>query len=217
MPVEVRTRISVPIGQHSHPAQFYSFNGFPPKEEHILVALGSYAREDQPPETPLVRIHSECMTGDLFGSQRCDCGPQLDEAIELFHNEGGYLIYLRQEGRGIGLYAKLDAYVLQDQGLDTYEANRSLNYPDDLRAFLPAAEMLRAIGVTQVRLLTNNPQKVAHLAAGGIFVQEVLPTGVFVNENNHRYLHTKATYAKHTLRLRDTKLDRPPVKGDRVT
>jgi GTP cyclohydrolase II len=167
--------------------------------EHFLVALGPYQEQ----ETALVRIHSECITGDLFGSERCDCGPQLNEAIQLLDEEGGYLVYLRQEGRGIGLYAKLDAYVLQDQGLDTYEANRHLNYPEDLRNYRPAAEMLRAIGVTRVRLLTNNPQKVEHLRAGGVEVVEVVPTGVFLTEVNRRYLRTKVLRAQHTLRLSD--------------
>lgn len=199
MRVAVRTKVAVPVGPHVVPATFYSFDGFPPGDEHFLVALGPHDQQD----TALVRIHSECITGDLFGSQRCDCGPQLREAIQRFHDEGGYLIYLRQEGRGIGLYAKLDAYVLQDQGFDTYEANRHLNFPDDLRAYQPAAEMLRAIGVTRVRLLTNNPQKVEGLETGGVEVTEVLPTGVFVNEVNSRYLQTKASHARHTLHLSD--------------
>jgi GTP cyclohydrolase II len=199
MRVSVRTEIAIPVGRPAVPAIFYSFDGFPPGQEHFLVALGPF----QAQEPTLVRIHSECITGDLFDSQRCDCGPQLQEAIQRFHEDGGYIVYLRQEGRGIGLYAKLDAYALQDTGLDTYEANRHLNYPDDLRAYAPAAEMLRAVGVTRMRLLTNNPQKVEDLRASGLEVAEVVPTGVFVNDINSRYLQTKIAHARHTMRLAD--------------
>lgn len=200
MPVAVRTQVTIPVGPMAVPATFYSFHGFPPGEEHILVELGPQ-KED---EAALVRIHSECFTGDLFGSWRCDCGPQLLEALEILNEQGGYLVYLRQEGRGIGLYAKLDAYVLQDQGFDTYEANRHLNFPDDLRVYRPAADMLRAVGVTRVRLLTNNPQKVEDLRLSDIDVVEVVPTGVFVNEVNSRYLQAKVLRARHTLRLSDS-------------
>lgn len=207
MPVAVRTEVDIPIGAFGTPATFYSFHGFPPGQEHILVALGS-PQEDG---TALVRVHSECLTGDLFGSRRCDCGPQLAEALQHLDEEGGYLVYLRQEGRGIGLYAKLDAYVLQDQGFDTYEANRHLNFPDDLRVYRPAADMLRAVGVTRVRLLTNNPEKVEHLKLCGIDVTEVVPTGVFVNEANSRYLQAKVVRARHTLRLSDPE-HRPPTR-----
>ncbi len=199
MRVSVRTEVAIPLGPRAVPATFTTFDGLPPGQEHFLVALGPCRGQDP----VLVRIHSECITGDLFHSCRCDCGPQLAEAVERGHAEGGYIVYLRQEGRGIGLYAKLDAYVLQDQGLDTYEANRHLNFPDDLRAYVAAAEMLRAAGVTRVRLLTNNPQKVTDLRAAGLDVVEVVPTGVFVNEINSRYLQTKVAHARHTMRLTD--------------
>ena len=112
---------------------------------------------------PLVRLHSECLTGDVFGSQRCDCGPQLREAIERITERGGYVLYLRQEGRGIGLYAKLDAYALQDAGLDTYQANLALGHAEDERDYTPAAQMLLALGASRVALLTNNPDKVEQL------------------------------------------------------
>ena len=112
---------------------------------------------------PLVRPHSECLTGDVFGSQRCDCGPQLREAVERIADSGGFLLYLRQEGRGIGLYAKLDAYALQDTGLDTYEANLALGHGEDERSYLVAAQMLHALGVSRVALLSNNPDKARQL------------------------------------------------------
>ena len=121
---------------------------------------------------PLVRLHSECLTGDVFGSQRCDCGPQLREAVERIADAGGFLLYLRQEGRGIGLYAKLDAYALQDAGLDTYEANLALGFAADERDYTVAAQMLRALGVSRVALLSNNPDKAAQLTGLGITVTE---------------------------------------------
>ena len=199
MRLTVRTEVAIPVGHPPVPAIFTTFDGLPPGQEHFVVGLGPCRGQDP----VLVRIHSECITGDLFASRRCDCGPQLEEAVNRFHRDGGYVVYLRQEGRGIGLYAKLEAYVLQDQGLDTYEANRHLNFPDDLRAYVSAAEMLRATGVTRVRLLTNNPQKVTDLRLAGLDVVEVVPTGVFADEINHRYLQSKVSHARHTLRLSD--------------
>jgi GTP cyclohydrolase II len=185
--VSVRNRVSIPILNGEVTGLFHGFTGFARSEEHFAVAFGSPNAD-----LPLVRVHSECITGDLFGSQLCDCGPQLHEAIHRLDREGGYLLYLRQEGRGIGLYAKLDAYLLQARGLDTYEANNRLNYPDDLRDFACAADMLRALGVGRVRLLTNNPVKVEQLKANGIEVVESVPTGVHVNRHNWHYLQAKA-------------------------
>ena len=118
-----------------------------------------------------MRLHSECLTGDVFGSQRCDCGPQLREAVERIATAGGFLLYLRQEGRGIGLYAKLDAYALQDDGLDTYDANLALGFGADERDYTVAAQMLLALGVRRVALLTNNPDKVHQLERLGIEVR----------------------------------------------
>src|SRR5690606_14203700 len=125
----------------------------PDGKEHFAVGFGKW--KEQP--TPLARIHSECLTGDLFGSRHCDCGDQLNESLSRFRNSGGILLYLRQEGRGIGLYNKLDAYALQARGADTFQANRLLGLGDDLRSFDVAAEMLRALGKTEIRLLSNNP------------------------------------------------------------
>ena len=149
---------------------------------------------------PLVRPHSECLTGDVFGSQRCDCGPQLREAVERIADAGGYLLYLRQEGRGIGLYAKLDAYALQDAGLDTYEANLALG-PRRGRARLHRrrADAAARSGVSRIALLSNNPDKADQLRRFGVTVAERVPTGVHLSAANARYLATKAQRGAHTL------------------
>ncbi|MDT4942973.1 MAG: cyclohydrolase [Pseudonocardiales bacterium] len=149
----------------------------------------------------LVRPHSECLTGDVFGSQRCDCGPQLREAVERIAAAGGYLLYLRQEGRGIGLYDKLDAYALQDTGLDTYEANVALGHGADERDYTVAAQMLACLGTTQIALLSNNPDKAAQLTALGITVAERVPTGLYLSRANAGYLATKARRGAHVLEL----------------
>jgi GTP cyclohydrolase II len=135
----------------------------------------------------------------VLGSERCDCGPQLAEAIDRMARSGGYLLYLRQEGRGIGLYAKLDAYALQDTGLDTYEANLALGYPADARDYTVAAQMLRALAVHRVALLTNNPDKVAQLDRLGIDVDERVPTGLHLSTANAPYLAAKAAHGAHLL------------------
>jgi GTP cyclohydrolase II len=150
----------------------------------------------------LIRPHSECLTGDVFGSERCDCGPQLREAVERITAVGGYLLYLRQEGRGIGLYSKLDAYALQDAGADTYEANLALGHREDERSYVAAAQMLHALGVSRVALLSNNPDKARQLWSCGVTVVAQVPTGVYVSAANHRYLETKARRGRHTLDLR---------------
>ncbi len=148
-----------------------------------------------------MRPHSECLTGDVFGSERCDCGPQLREAVERISETGGFLLYLRQEGRGIGLYAKLDAYALQDAGLDTYEANTALGRAEDERDYTAAAQMLRALGAGRIRLLSNNPDKAAQLELLGVAVTERVPTGVHVSPANVRYLAAKRDHTAHTLAL----------------
>ena len=141
------------------------------------------------------------MTGDVFGSARCDCGPQLREAAERISRVGGWLLYLRQEGRGIGLYEKLDAYALQDTGLDTYAANRALGHPDDARDYRAAAQMLRTLDVGGFDLLTNNPDKVAQLREHGADVRRVLPTDVHLSPANAPYLAAKITHTAHTINL----------------
>ena len=132
-------------------------------------------------------------------SERCDCGPQLREAVERLTEDGGALLYLRQEGRGIGLYAKLDAYALQDEGLDTYEANVALGRGEDERDYRAAAQMLHAVGIDRLRLLTNNPDKLAQLRALGIDVTEAVPTGVHLTGANARYLRAKRDHTGHTI------------------
>jgi GTP cyclohydrolase II len=149
---------------------------------------------------PLVRLHSECLTGDVLGSLKCDCGPQLDSALAAIAASGwGILLYLRQEGRGIGLVNKLRAYSLQDQGFDTVDANLRLGFGDDERDFAVAAEMLRLLGQDEVRLLTNNPRKVESLGAAGIRVVERVPLKAGDNPHNRAYLDTKRRRSGHTL------------------
>jgi GTP cyclohydrolase II len=196
----VRTKVRVPLtlgDGYETVADIVTFTGLSDGAEHLAIAVGDY--EGNP--TPLVRPHSECLTGDVLGSNRCDCGPQLREALERASEVGGYVLYLRQEGRGIGLYNKLDAYALQDAGLDTYDANRAVGFDDDQRDYTAAAEMLEALGATHIDLLTNNPEKSEKLRELGIDVREVLPTTTFVNPHNIRYLSAKAKRTGHTLRL----------------
>ena len=159
-----------------------------------------------PGAAPLVRVHSECLTGDVLGSRRCDCGPQLREAVRRISEAGGYLLYLRQEGRGIGLYSKLDAYALQDRGLDTYDANLALGYPADARDYTVAAQMLRALGVERLALLSNNPDKLDQLRRRGLEVVERIPTAVHLCAANDRYLAAKAGRGSHELDLEPLRL-----------
>lgn len=149
--------------------------------------------------TPLVRVHSECMTGDVFGSTRCDCGEQLDSSLEQIGKEGGCLVYLRQEGRGIGLVEKLKAYNLQDEGMDTIEANEALGHEADARSFDVAAAILQELGFASVRLLTNNPQKVEELEANGIQVVKREPLVIAPVEENAAYLAVKKAAMGHWL------------------
>lgn len=164
-------------------------------ETAVVLIMGDFISD-----TPLVRIHSECLTGEVFGSQRCDCGEQLNWAIQAIAKEGsGILIYERQEGRGIGLMAKLKAYELQDQGLDTVDANERLGYDADLRDFVLPASILRFLGITQIRLLTNNPQKIKALQGSGIMVVQRLSCDVDPSPDAISYLVTKKTRMGHIL------------------
>jgi GTP cyclohydrolase II len=169
--------------------------------EHLAILVGDPEGLGAAGGAPLARVHSECFTGDLLGSLRCDCGPQLRGAIARMAQDGaGVLLYLAQEGRGIGLVNKLRAYTLQDGGLDTLDANRALGYGADERGFMVAATMLRQLGIPRIRLLTNNPDKVAGLAACGIEVAGREPLRFAANGVNDQYLETKATRFGHLLR-----------------
>jgi 3,4-dihydroxy 2-butanone 4-phosphate synthase/GTP cyclohydrolase II len=148
----------------------------------------------------LTRVHSECLTGDVFGSARCDCGDQLELSLSQIADEGrGVVLYLRQEGRGIGLLNKLRAYQLQDEGLDTVEANHQLGFPADARDYSIAAEMLADLGIGAVRLLTNNPAKIDGLSGSGIIVTERVPLAIPSSASNQRYLDTKRVKLGHLL------------------
>ena len=205
---KVRQQVTVPLrfsDGYTTTARVMTFDNLVDDKEHIALGLGDWQRaltkSAAGGRAPLVRPHSECLTGDVFGSQRCDCGPQLREAAERITDQGGFLLYLRQEGRGIGLYAKLDAYALQDAGMDTYEANIALGHGEDERDYTAAAQMLLALGADRVRLLSNNPDKAVQLEACGIEVAQRIPTGVHMSAANVRYLATKATHTAHTIEL----------------
>ena len=172
--------------------------------DHVALTLG----EMEGPDPVLVRMHSECLTGDAFSSARCDCGPQLDAALETIQEHGwGCLLYLRQEGRGIGLHAKIQAYNLQDKGADTLDANLMLGHPADARDYRIAADMLRAVGISDVCLLTNNPDKVSSLQALGITVSQRSPLVVGVGEENRAYLETKANRMGHEISDHELKME----------
>ena len=205
---KVRTQVPVPLrfpDGYTAPAELFTFHGLVDGREHIAVGLGDWTtardRGAAGEAAPLVRPHSECLTGDVLGSQRCDCGPQLREAVERLASVGGFLLYLRQEGRGIGLYAKLDAYALQDSGLDTYEANLALGHDEDERDYTVAAQMLLALGVERIALLSNNPDKADQLGRLGVTVSECIPTKVHLCPANAGYLAAKVRHAAHTLHM----------------
>lgn len=196
---EVRARVDFKVGSNSDiDAEILSFKGLKTDKEHVAVI---FKKADQTQATPLVRMHSECLTGDVFHSSRCDCGEQLEETINRMGDLGGIILYLRQEGRGIGLYNKIDAYKLQSQGMNTYEANNHLGFGDDLRDFTEAAQMLKALGVNKIRLVTNNPKKIRELQEHGIEIDHVVNTSAHVKEGNEGYLQAKVSHGKHNLKL----------------
>ncbi|MDP4281995.1 MAG: GTP cyclohydrolase II, partial [Bacteroidota bacterium] len=176
------------------------------KEQHLALVKGKV--DDGSPV--LVRVHSQCLTGDVFGSLRCDCGDQLIEAMKRIQKEGrGVLLYMQQEGRGIGFLNKMKAYSLQDSGMDTVEANRALGFPADLREYGTGAEILADLGIRKIRLLTNNPKKVSGIEGFGLEIVERVPIQVGQNEKNIRYLKTKREKLGHLLTFKDDPVKNP--------
>jgi GTP cyclohydrolase II len=180
----LRSVARIPLAGVGTPVRFYTFDGLS-KSDHFAVRFG------HPGDSPLVRIHSECVTGDVFGSLRCDCGSQLRNAINQLDDESGWLLYLRQEGRGIGLAAKLDAYVLQEGGMDTFAANQHLGYGEDERDYADAVGMLEALGIARLRLMTQNSEKASALNEAGILVDGVVPCRGTETVFNSQYLAAK--------------------------
>ena len=198
--LRIVTRARLPVSA-SEDAEIVAFRSAADLREHVALIIGKQSGDRQ----PLVRLHSECLTGDILGILKCDCGPQLDAALHAMADEAresggwGVLLYMRQEGRGIGLINKLRAYRLQDQGFDTVEANQRLGLPDEARDFPVAARMLELLGARDIRLMTNNPAKVAVLQAAGITVSERVPHQLPENPHNARYLATKRDRSGHLL------------------
>ncbi len=181
------------------------------QKEHLAIVMGDV--QDQ--SDVLVRVHSECFTGDVLGSRRCDCGEQLQRSMQMIaENGGGVLIYLRQEGRGIGLLDKLRAYNLQDQGYDTVDANLALGHQADERDYTVAARILDDLGIRSIRLLTNNPVKIQRLRELGVPVSERVPLQSTVNDDNAQYLFTKALRMNHLLDLEDFIVGESHLKHD---
>ena len=198
--LQIATRARLPVAAMETGAEIIAFRSPGDMREHVALMIGDQVSD----RVPLVRLHSECLTGDVFGSLKCDCGPQLDAALAAMAAEAaaggrGIVLYMRQEGRGIGLINKLRAYRLQDDGFDTLEANRRLGLPEEARDFPLAARMLDLLGVAEIRLLTNNPDKVAALQASGITVRQRVAHELPANPHNRRYLDTKRDEAGHLL------------------
>lgn len=198
--LHIVTRAKLPVSA-SEDAEIVAFRSESDTREHVALIIGEQCGERE----PLVRLHSECLTGDILGSLKCDCGPQLDAALhamaEHAAKDGGWgvLLYMRQEGRGIGLVNKLRAYRLQDQGFDTVDANQRLGLPDEARDFATAARMLDLLGARRIRLMTNNPAKVEALAEAGVEVSERVAHQLPDNPHNARYLATKRDRSGHLL------------------
>jgi GTP cyclohydrolase II len=190
----IAARARLPVAANAD-AEIIAFRSDADASDHVALVIGQ--RDES---VPVVRLHSECLTGDVLGSLKCDCGPQLHEALhQISDAKWGILLYLRQEGRGIGLINKLRAYALQDQGFDTVDANIRLGFAIDARDFSVAARMLALLGVTRLRLLTNNPEKVNGLKAEGLSVIERLPLQIAANTHNADYLDTKRDRTGHQL------------------
>jgi len=206
--ITIRQQVALKVGVNQVPAQIISFHGFESGKEHIAMQFTRLSKNSNP---CLVRVHSECLTGDVFHSSRCDCGEQLDEAINLLNETGGLLLYMRHEGRGIGLYNKLDAYAFQDAGLNTYEANLKLGFKEDQRDFSEAAAILKALEISEITLITNNPLKVQQLQENGIKVQSVLNTMIHSKPDNLVYLRAKKDHGNHEIVLNFPTTDNTPT------
>lgn len=163
------------------------------KENHTALVKGKIK------ENTLVRVHSECVTGEIFGSLRCDCGEQLEAVLEQISKEGGVLLYMRQEGRGMGFMNKMHAYALQDKGLDTVEANLKLGFKPDLRYYRIGAQILADLGITNMRLLTNNPRKISGLSGYGLKITKKVPIIISKNKYNKKYLEAKKQKLGHLI------------------
>ncbi len=203
MKAKIRNRVNIPLKDTF--GEFVSFSGLMDRKENVAIIIGQLKSKTN----VLVRVHSECLTGDVFGSGRCDCGEQLNEAINEMTATGGILLYLRQEGRGIGLYEKLDAYSLQEKGIDTYSANVMLGHKEDQRDYTVAVQMLEALGVESIVLMTNNPDKKNQLEKLGIHIVGTRPTKVFLKSSNVDYLKAKVLKTGHTIALDATDLISP--------
>ena len=202
-PSETMTRVAarakVPLAS-AEDAEVVMFRAEIGSEEHFAVLIGTGVDS----EAPLVRLHSQCITGDVLGSLKCDCGEQLQAAMSMMTNEGGgVLVYLAQEGRNIGLLNKMRAYALQDNGLDTVDANHALGFNTDERVFLPAARIIKALGITKLRLITNNPDKINQLEKCGITITARVPMSLKSNPYNQSYLNTKKIKTGHLINKDD--------------
>jgi GTP cyclohydrolase II len=185
----IHNRVRIPFAE-AVSAELVTFDLRHDDKDHFAILFDGWKSP-----APLVRIHSECVTGDVFRSNLCDCGPQLSETFERFAKGGGVLLYLRQEGRGIGLKAKIDAYNLQQTfGIDTFAANRVLGHGDDDRSYKVAAQMLADLGIKRMQLLTNNPDKVKQMVYNGIEITQTLPTKTHHNPHNRNYLKAKREF-----------------------
>jgi 3,4-dihydroxy 2-butanone 4-phosphate synthase/GTP cyclohydrolase II len=206
----VREKLVEKIVEVSLPTEFGQFRAYAYRntlEEndcrtHIALIKGDIANASDSKAGVLVRVHSECLTGDVFGSLRCDCGPQLHAALKMIEDEGaGVLLYMRQEGRGIGIANKLKAYKLQEEGMDTVDANIALGYAPDLRDYGIGAQILMDLGLKKIRLMTNNPQKVIGLEGYGIQILDRIPLLIEPNEFNRGYMNAKESKMGHLLHL----------------
>lgn len=190
-------RINLPTSKYGD-FQMIGFETPNQEDSHFALLKGDVLQNESIP----VRIHSECITGDLFGSLRCDCGEQLENSFKIIEQYGkGIVLYLRQEGRGIGLMNKIRAYKLQEKGMDTIEANRALGFPEDMRDFTIAGELLSLLGIRSTKLITNNPEKVNQLQMSGIRVEERIPINCKPNKYNQKYLETKLSKMGHYLEI----------------